>query len=160
MSNNTDYDKIVEYAKSMFYRNLQSLSGNILCVNAFVNSAYATGFYSLDEAKKIIRDLVLTEKRRVIARIQRIDTTFSLYMKQCKCCHLPKSVSEFAPRIDRRTNYKYYDPICKECQSSDENKAKRRTAYALSNTAKQQAHDRYVRYKRNHTKNESTIHRH
>lgn len=152
----TDYDEIKSYADYMFSRNLKQYNG-IMSALDLLSATYAKGFDSIDEAKKIIRNEVLNEKRRLIGRIQQRHI-FSMagYEKRCNKCKELLPAGAFKLIVEKSTGYTYYSSNCAECETirvtSDEYKRKRREAYANSVVAKEQNRDRQRKWAANQRK--------
>jgi hypothetical protein len=136
----------------MFKRNLKGLYGNTSTVLDFVSEAYAAGFTTIEEAKRIIRDSVIEEKRGLLARIQQRSNRLEVFTKVCNKCGFPKPTSEFAPNVDKRNGLRYFNNLCSICEhervTHPDHRRKRRETYANSDRAKQLAHQRYLRYKK------------
>lgn len=85
-STTPDYDILKDYTHYMYNRNLKNFTQNTMSVLDFLSEAFATGFGSIDEAKKTIRNGILNEKRRLIARIQQSENRSRFDVREKKCC--------------------------------------------------------------------------
>lgn len=134
MKNINFYDELTTYAVALFNRNLKVFNQNIYKPIDFVHEAFLLGYENVDEGKKIIRDRIINEKRRLIAKIQQSGNRgqFDVREKKCCKCKLIKSVDEFAPRMDKATGFQYYHSYCEECDREI-----KREAYAKSDKMKE-----------------------
>ena len=66
----TEYELLLEYSELMTKKNLLGFCNNITNAYEFVATAYEKTFTDYDNAIKIIRTLVITEKRRLIGLMQ------------------------------------------------------------------------------------------
>lgn len=111
------YNILIEYATSLYNRNLKTLANNLYQPMDFVHNIYDSNA-DVEVSKKLIRDYIITEKRRIIGRMQHQGKCrFDVYEKRCGKCLERKPIQLFSPRIDKRTGYKYYSTHCKECQA-------------------------------------------
>ena len=137
----TEYDELLSYVK-MYYKKWLSECNTRMSETELLSEAYIIGFNDIVEAKKAIRHIIQTERRKCIADFQLRIGTSDNYVKQCRKCKEYKSSSEFRRLFDTRTNLSYYKYVCKDCdkeiRNSDEEKRKRREAYA-SNPAQKEA---------------------
>lgn len=147
----TEYNLLLEYSKLLTRKNLEGFRKNITSAHEFVAMAYEREFSCYDQAVKIIRSLIINEKRRLIGQIQSQMPLDRVGEKRCGCCKQTKSFQEFHKRIDYSTNYQYFDSRCKDCLRenylSEEYKERRRKTYANSPQQKRSARIRYERFR-------------
>jgi hypothetical protein len=147
----TEYELLIEYSELMTKKNLSGFRNNITNAHEFVAMAYEKTFSDYYNAVKIIRTLVITEKRRLIGLMQSQMIFDRVGEKRCGCCKQTKSFQEFHKRIDYSTNYQYFDSRCKDCLRenylSEEYKERRRKTYANSPQQKRSARIRYERFR-------------
>ena len=119
----------------------------------FLQLAYSSGFDSVEGAKRMIRDHIIVEKRKIIASAQQTSNKFIQLTKICRECGFPKSVSDFKEKIDKRTQFRYYNPMCKQCETahytSEAYREKRRKTQSTE-SAKIKSRQRYLRFKMKH----------
>lgn len=128
-----EIELLKQYTTNLYNRNLKVFNSEITCVDYFVNEAYSIHPNSFDLAKKIVVDRILTERRRQIAKIQQNESLnkFDFRSKKCASCGELKHISEFKPRIDKKTDYHYYTSYCVECE-----RERRRLSYSNSEQQK------------------------
>ena len=147
----TEYDLLLEYSEKLTRRNIQGFSNNIMNAYDFVAMAYEKEFNCYDDAIKIIRGLVINEKRRLIGLIQSKMVFDRAGEKKCRCCKKTKSFQEFQKRIDYSTNFQFFNSKCNDCQkayqNSEKRKEQRRITYANSDQQKRSARIRYERFR-------------
>lgn len=148
------YDELKTYAVEMFNRNLKIFSQNIYKPIDFVHEAFLLGYENTDEGKKIIRDRIINEKRRLIAKIQQSENRgqFDVRDKKCCMCKQPKPIAQFAPRLDKRTGFQYYSSYCNDCLTSPEARKSKRDRYAADPQAAEKSRLRGVRWRNKHRK--------
>ena len=148
-----DYDILKDYTHYMYNRNLKKFTQNTMSVLDFLSEAFATGFGSIDEAKKTIRNCILSEKRRLIARIQQSEnrSRFDVREKKCCDCGLPFPIQELYPRKDSDTGLMYYNSYCRECEN-----VRRRAAYAKSDKMKESARRRQAEWRKRQVSKRNT----
>jgi len=112
------YDELNSYAIMLFNRNLKIFSQNLYKPIDFVHEAFLLGYEDVEAGKKIIRNQVLNEKRRLIAKIQQSENRSQFDVREKKCCKCKdiKPIDDFAPRIDNRTGLRYYNSYCEACE--------------------------------------------
>lgn len=143
----TEYDELFSYVK-MYYKKWLSECNTRMSETELLSEAYIIGFNDIIEAKKAIRHVVQTERRKCIADFQLRIGTSDNYVKQCRKCKEHKSTSQFTRRFDTRTNLSYYCYVCKDCEkilrNSDEAKKKSRERYASDPKYKEARRLRYA----------------
>ena len=136
-----EYEELLSYSKKYYEKHLSECNTR-MSETEILSEAYIIGFSDITGAKKAIRHIVQTERRKCVADFQLKIGTSDNYVKQCRKCKEHKPSSEFSRLFDTRTNLSYYKYVCKECdkaiRNSDEEKRKRREAYA-SNPAQREA---------------------
>ena len=147
----TEYKLLLEYSELMTKKNLSGFRNNITNAHEFVAMAYEKTFSDYDNAVKIIRTLVITEKRRLIGFMQSQMLIDRVGEKRCGCCKQTKSYMEFRKCIDYKTNYQYFNSKCNTCQKEYDNspvrKEAKRLSYAKSPQQKASARIRYERFR-------------
>lgn len=152
-STTPDYDILKDYTHYMYNRNLKNFTQNTMSILDFLSEAFATGFGSIDEAKKTIRNSILNEKRRLIARIQQSEnrSRFDVREKKCCDCGLPFPIQQFYPRKDKSTGLMYYSSYCPECENK-----RARAKYAKSYTIKASARRRQAEWRKRQVSKRNT----
>ncbi len=147
----TEYELLLEYSELMTKKNLSGFRNNITNAHEFVAMAYEKTFTDYDNAIKIIRTMVITEKRRLIGLMQSQMLIDRVGEKRCGCCKQTKSYQEFKKRIDYQIGYQYFSSKCNECQrqydNSEQRKEQRKLTYANSPQQKRSARIRYERFR-------------
>lgn len=128
-----EYEELLSYSKKYYEKHLSECNTR-MSETEILSEAYIIGFSDILGAKKAIRHIIQTERRKCVADFQLKIGTSDNYVKQCRKCKEHKSTLQFTRRFDTRTNLSYYCYVCKDCEkilrNTDEVKKKRREIYA------------------------------
>jgi hypothetical protein len=147
------YKHLHNYATIMVAKNLSQYTNNMLNADDFVATAFTEQCSNYDDAIKIIRNAVITEKRRLIGDLQRNGKLKNKHTdKVCKSCKQSLPLDLYYSVTDYRIGFMYYTSKCKTCilhtKNTQKNNAQRRLKYANDYRAKQLARLRYLKFKK------------